>query len=158
MPRCVHTLDLAERLGSLAGQIVGGGATRLQVVFRGEARTLPRPPVVSAALVGLLRVAAGGSGVNYVNARVAAAEGGIELEETAVDESGDHPGLVEVAVHGEGRTSTVAGWVTPAGRPRLARWEGLGLDAPPAGDLLVLRNPDVPGVVGAIGTLWGMRA
>jgi D-3-phosphoglycerate dehydrogenase len=35
------------------------------------------------------------------------------------------------------------------------RWEGLAVDAPPRGEILVLRNPDVPGVVGAIGTMLG---
>jgi hypothetical protein len=49
----------------------------------------------------------------------------------------------------------VAGWITPAGTPRLARWEGLAVDAVPEGEILLLRNPDVPGVVGAIGTLLG---
>jgi len=148
-------LDLSERLGALAGQIVGGSFRSLRVVFRGDSTTLPRAPVVTAALVGLLGSGKGGSGVNYVNARMAASELGLLVEEAAVDESGDQPGLVEVAVQGVARSSSVAGWVTAARNPRLARWEGLGLDAPPAGDILVLRNPDVPGVVGAIGTLLG---
>jgi D-3-phosphoglycerate dehydrogenase / 2-oxoglutarate reductase len=148
-------LDLAERLGSLAGQIVGGSFQRLEVIFRGETGTMPRSPVVSAALVGVLSSSKGGSNVNYVNARLTASELGVEIHDTTVDESGDQPGLVEIALRGKERSASVAGWVTPAGKPRLARWEGLGLDAPPAGDILVLRNPDVPGVVGAIGTLLG---
>ena len=148
-------LDLAERLGSLAGQIVGGSFKRLEIVFRGEAETLPRTPVVSAALVGLLASAKGGSMVNYVNARLAASEAGLEIKDTAVKDSGDQSGLVEIIVQSSEATCSVAGWITAGGKPRLARWEGLGLDAPPAGDILVLRNPDVPGVVGAIGTLLG---
>ena len=148
-------LDLAERLGALAGQIVDESFQRLEVIFRGEAASLPRPPIVSAALVGLLGSAKGGSVVNYVNARVAALEAGLNVQDTSRDDSGDHPGLIEVVVKGQQGSSSVAGWITAAGKPRLARWEGLGLDAPPAGDILVLRNPDVPGVVGAIGTLLG---
>jgi D-3-phosphoglycerate dehydrogenase len=146
-------LDLAERLGSLAGQIAGS-PRRLEVVFRGECMDLPRSPVVAAALVGLLRGAAGGGAVNYVNARLLASEMGIEVEEKAREEAGDHSGLVEVAVEGA-RACAVAGIVTASGKPRLARWEGLWLDAPPDGHILVLKNPDVPGVVGAIGTLLG---
>jgi D-3-phosphoglycerate dehydrogenase len=147
-------LDLAERLGSLAGQIVGT-PRRLDVVFRGECMDLPRSPIVAAALVGLLRGAAGGSAVNYVNARLLASEMGVEVEEKAREEAGDHSGLVEIAALGAVRSSSVAGIVTATGKPRLARWEGLGLDAPPDGDILVLKNPDVPGVVGSIGTLLG---
>ena len=143
-------LDLVERLGSMAGQIAGPPFKNAAVIFHGENTLLPRAPVVSAALVGLLGSAKGGSVVNYVNARMAASELGMEIEEKAVEESGDQTGLVEVSVEGGTRACTVAGWVTAAGKPRLARWEGLSVDAPPYGDILVLCNPDVPGVVGAI--------
>jgi D-3-phosphoglycerate dehydrogenase len=148
-------LDLAERLGSLAAQIAGAPFERAAVTFRGECTELPRTPVVSAALVGLLGRVRGGSGVNYVNARLAAGEVGLAVEERASDEAGDHAGLIEVSVTGAVRSAVVAGVVTAAGNPRLARWEGLGLDAPATGDILILCNPDVPGVVGAIGALLG---
>src|SRR5262249_9170417 len=123
-------LDLAERLGSLAGQITNGSFKRLEIVFRGEAESLPRTPVGSAALVGRLASAKGGSMVNYVNARLAASEAGLEIKDTAVKDSGDQSGLVEINVKSSEATCSVAGWITPGGKPRLARWEGLGLDAP----------------------------
>lgn len=148
-------LDLGERLGAMAGQIAGAPFRRVRVTFRGECGELPRTPVVSAVLVGLLGTVKGGGVVNYVNARHAASEVELSVEEVAVEDALDHAGLLEIAVEGSAGSSTVAGWVTAAGKPRLARWDGLGVDAPPAGDLLVLRNPDVPGVVGAIGTLLG---
>jgi D-3-phosphoglycerate dehydrogenase len=148
-------LDLGERLGALAGQIAGAPLRSVEVIFHGESSGLPRAPIVSAALVGVLRSVEGGSQTNYVNARLTAKGLGVPAQEKAVDESGDHAGLIEVSVRGGEGSCTVAGWVTAAGKPRLARWEGLGVDVPPSGDILVLRNPDVPGVVGAIGTMLG---
>lgn len=148
-------LDLARRLGALAGRIAGAPYRNLEVVFRGECAELPRAPVTSAALVGLLGTAPAGSGVNYVNARLRAQAIGLQVEERAREDAGDQTGLIEISVTGSERSATVAGWVTAAGRLRLARWDGLGLDAPPEGEILVLRNPDVPGVVGAIGSLLG---
>jgi len=147
-------LDLAERLGSLAGQLADGPFRRLEVCFRGDAVGLPRAPVVAAALVGLLRTVPGGSVVNYVNARHTARELGVEVKETAREDAGDQAGLIEVALDSDG-ACTVAGTVTRAGRACLVRWEGLGLDAPASGHILALKNPDVPGVVGAIGTILG---
>jgi len=147
-------LQLAERLGSLAGQIAGGDYRRVEVCFRGDCRDLPRDAVVVAALLGLLRCVDGGSAANFVNARLLASELGIEVAESAVADSGDHLGLVEVIVAGA-VPCTLAGALSPAGVPRLVRWEGLTVDAPPLGDILALRNPDVPGVVGAIGTILG---
>jgi D-3-phosphoglycerate dehydrogenase len=148
-------LDLVERLGSMAAQIAGSPFKKVQVTFRGETRSLPRTPIVSASLVGLLGSVEGGSVVNYVNARSAATELEIEVEEKAIGESEDHAGLIEILVQGSDHSCSVAGRVTAAGIPRLARWEGLGVDASPQGDILVLRNPDVPGVVGTIGTILG---
>ena len=148
-------LELSERLGSLAAQIAGAPFTRAVAHFRGDCTELPRTPVVSAVLVGLLGTVRGGGGVNYVNARLTAAELGITVEDRASGEAGDHAGLIEVSVEGAVRSAVVAGVVTAAGNLRLARWEGLGLDAPATGDILILSNPDVPGVVGAIGTLLG---
>jgi D-3-phosphoglycerate dehydrogenase len=148
-------VELSRRLGSLAAQLAETGFERITVRFRGDYADLPRSPVVSAALVGVLGTVPGGGAANYVNARLMAAELGIVVEETAAAESGDHPGLLEIVLAGSDAACTVAGRVTHGGAPRLARWDGLGLDAPPAGTMLAARNPDVPGVVGAIGGLLG---
>jgi D-3-phosphoglycerate dehydrogenase len=148
-------LDLAERLGGMAAQIAAPPFRRLEVSLLGECAEMPRAPLVAAALVGVLRASAGGGSVNYVNARLTASEVGIAVEEKARSEAGEHAGLLDVAVEGAAGQSRVAGWITPAGTPRLARWEGKPVDAVPAGEILLLRNPDVPGVVGAIGTLLG---
>ncbi len=148
-------LELAERLGSLAAQIAGPRPERAEITFRGECTDLPRVPVTAAALVGILGRAPGGASVNFVNARFLAGETGLEVEEKAMEKAGDHAGLIELRLSGAGGAASVAGTVTAAGNLRLARWEGLGLDAPPRGHILVLRNPDVPGVVGSIGTLLG---
>jgi D-3-phosphoglycerate dehydrogenase len=147
-------LDLGERLGALVAQVLGGGRS-VTVTFRGECMELPRGPVVSAVMVGLLGAGRGGSAVNYVNARLAAAESGLAVEERAMKSAGDHEGLIEVELAGADGMVTVAGGVTAAGNLRLARWDGLALDAPPSGPILLLRNPDVPGVVGVVGTLLG---
>ncbi len=148
-------LDLGERLGRLAACVLPGGVRGATVTFRGDCRDLPRAPVVSAALVGLLGAGRGGSAVNYVNARLVAGETGLAVEERSVETAGDHAGLIEVAVTGPEGSATVAGGVTAGGNLRLARWDGLALDAPPSGHMLLLRNPDVPGVVGVVGTLLG---
>jgi D-3-phosphoglycerate dehydrogenase len=148
-------LDLGERLGGMAAQIGGAPVRRLEVTLLGECTELPRAPLVAAALVGVFRASPGGDFVNYVNARMAASELGIQVEEKARQDAGEHAGLLEVTVEGDGGGARVAGWITPAGTPRLARWEGLTVDAVPEGEILFLRNPDVPGVVGAIGTLLG---
>jgi D-3-phosphoglycerate dehydrogenase len=148
-------LELGERLGAFAAQLAGPDLQRVEIRFRGTCRDLPRAPVSSSVLVGLLGVRASGDVVNYVNARSFAEELGLAVDEQAVAAAGEHAGLLEVRAEGPEGACTIAGIVTALGTLRLARWEGLGLDAPAEGELLALRNPDVPGVVGVIGTLLG---
>jgi len=50
---------------------------------------------------------------------------------------------------------TVEGTVVLDGRPRILSLDGIELEAPLEGTLLLTRNRDVPGVIGQIGTALG---
>ncbi len=54
--------------------------------------------------------------------------------------------------------STVAGSVQPAGQPRLLEIDGIHVEAPLEGNVIYLRNLDVPGVVGRVGTVLGQHS
>ena len=60
-----------------------------------------------------------------------------------------------MTVAGEGRTLTLAGTLFGERDPRVVSFDGFRLEFRPSGRLLVLRNRDVPGVVGKLGTLLG---
>ncbi len=51
--------------------------------------------------------------------------------------------------------NTVAGCVQPDGLPRLLEIDGIHVEAPLEGNVIYLRNIDVPGVVGRVGTVLG---
>ena len=55
----------------------------------------------------------------------------------------------------ESETATVAGTLYSAEIPKLVEVNGVPIECTPEGHLLFLRNRDVPGVVGRIGTLLG---
>src|SRR6202008_1972301 len=83
------------------------------------------------------------------------------------------PNTVEVAVADGGRNGrndndsehgvrdkndrelSVEGTVVSDGSPRILSLDGIGLEAPLEGTLLLTRNRDVPGVIGQIGTALG---
>ena len=147
-------LDLGERLGSIAGQVLDAPYSKLEVVFRGEAAELPRSAVMASVLIGVLN-AVDPHVANFVNAPLVAKELGIDVSDTTDADSGDYAALIEVRLRGETGSCDIAGAVTPSGKARLAGWQGMAVDAPPAGHMLALSNPDLPGVVGTIGTLLG---
>ena len=54
-----------------------------------------------------------------------------------------------------GRRKQREGTVVSDGSPRILSLDGIGLEAPLEGTLLLTRNRDVPGVIGQIGTALG---
>jgi D-3-phosphoglycerate dehydrogenase len=152
-------LELATRLGLLAGRAGGGRLERLALVFRGERfdRSGERAtaPLRAALLAGILRPALGDD-VSPVNAALFARERSIEVLESREPRDRDYVHRLVVAATCGGRTLTLEG--TCFGRrPRLVGFDGVPLDAPLEGDLIVTRHHDRPGQIGRIGTLLGAR-
>ncbi len=146
-------LALGEQLGRLASAMIGGSLLEVQVDLWGVAEEFRVPTtvaVVKGALTPFL-----GEAVNFVNAETVAEGRGIEVVRAIHHQSGEYPQLVGVRLEGESGRTRVAGTVFADRDPRVVRIEDYRLEFRPKGFLLVLRNQDVPGVVGKVGTLLG---
>ncbi len=146
-------LALAEQLGRLSSLLLGGSVSRVRVDLWGIEESLRRPlgvAVLKGALTPFL-----GEGVNYVNAEVVAQNRSIEVVQSVHTQPGDYSHLVQVEVEGEGGRVELAGTLFADRDPRVVRFEGFRLEFRPVGRLLMLRNRDVPGVVGKLGTILG---
>ncbi len=146
-------LALAEQLGRLAGELVGGALSRVQVDLWGIDEGLRRPLTV-AVVKGVLSPVVG-DGINYVNAERVAEARGVELVSSAHSRAADYPHLVGVSLEADGQPVALAGTLIGELDPRVVRFAGFRLEFRPEGVLLVLRNADVPGVVGKLGSLLG---
>jgi len=146
-------LILGEQLGLLASSILGGSLLEVQVELWGVDESV-RIPVTIAALKGALTPFLG-EAVNFVNAETIAGSRGIEVVRSTHHDAGEYPHLVGVRLKGESGEVEVSGTVFGDSDPRVVQFEGYRLEFSPRGNLLVLRNRDVPGVVGRIGTLLG---
>src|SRR5437870_5919098 len=146
-------LDLARRLGRLALALVDGPVTAVEVDYGGKDDTAPRP-VLMAAVEGLL------SGmsvepVSLVNALLIAEERGIRhARRTGAPEPGFETTVGVTLEAARGRVR-VAGAVLENGHGRVIRIDDYHVDVAPEGWMLVIRNRDVPGVIGRVGTLLG---
>ena len=171
-------IDLGERLGALIAQAAPSPSfSRVRIRYAGEAAELGSHVVRSAVLSGILNCVLAEK-VNLVNASSAAAERGLIVEETTRRRERGFPNTVEVAVadggqvdsghsvsdtreHGvrykndRDRELSVEGTVVSDGSPRILSLDGIELEAPLEGTLLLTRNRDVPGVIGQIGTALG---
>jgi D-3-phosphoglycerate dehydrogenase len=148
-------LELGERLGAFVAQAAPSASfSRIHIRYAGEAAELGSHVIRSAVLIGILNIVLDEK-VNLVNASQAAAARGLIVEETTRRRERGFPNTLEVAAANGGHELTVEGMVVQDGSPRILLMDGIGLEAPLEGTLLLTRNRDVPGVIGKIGTVLG---
>ena len=109
-------------------------------------------PIAAAALIGVLSEVVGRRAVNVVNAMHLATGRGIAVERTRLTSRDDYSEYLEVRLTGEGESIRVGGAVLEGSHPRIVRIGDYHVDIQPRGDLVLLRNRDVPGVIGRVGS------
>jgi len=149
-------LVLAEKLGALAAQLIGEPALEVTVQASGEVAERETRALTTAVLRGMLSHILG-KAVNFVNAPAIARERGIRVIESHTAQASDYLNALQVDVRTASRTTNVAGAVFGQSLVRLTRINDFRMEAVPEGHVLMLTNRDVPGVVGAVGTLLGRR-
>jgi D-3-phosphoglycerate dehydrogenase len=145
-------LDLADKLGSFAGQLTETGLKSVVIEYEGRVANLNTKPLTAVALQGLLKPLI--SSVNMVNAPVIARERGIEVSETKRDGQGNYQTMIRITVETDKRTRTIAGTIF-AGQPRIVDLHGVKLEASLGPIMLYVHNEDKPGLVGGVGSLLG---
>ncbi|MFN4096275.1 MAG: phosphoglycerate dehydrogenase [Sphingomonas sp.] len=152
-PRVKPYMALAEKLGSLVGQLTHGDIPRVSIHSEGAATEVNQKPIVSAVLAGFLRTQT--DTVNMVNAPFLAKERGIEVREVKTEKEGDYHTLIRVAVKTDSGERSVAGTLFNNREPRLVELFGIKVEADLAGHMLYVVNEDAPGFIGRIGTALG---
>jgi len=150
-------LRLAEKMGSLLAQILGAPVRKIELTLSGEIARHGAEHLKLAVLVGCLR-SGSDSGVNFVNAPLVARERGVRLLEGVDDETVYRQGEIKVRASAKaGGASRVVKGAVFGREPRIVRIDGVHLDLPPKGPLLLTRHADAPGVLGRIGTVLGQH-
>jgi D-3-phosphoglycerate dehydrogenase / 2-oxoglutarate reductase len=148
-------IPLAARLGALAVELAAGWPRRVAVAAHGPLSDYDTRLLTVAALNGAFQGRVDHS-VNYVNAPVIAAERGIEVAEERHRSSRDYMNLVEVRVASDGEEVAVSGTtIGPEPRLFLAGALGFSIDLELAQHMVFFRYPDIPGVIGRVGTMFG---
>ncbi len=146
-------IDLAGRLGSFLAQTGNGGIESIHLIYGGALADSKTDLVRNAAIEGLLQ---GSENVNRINAAAVAQERGIRIHE---DKHESHRGgaatVLTLELHAASGTRHATATVIHGEQPRLLEFDGIDIEAPLEGNLLVCRNLDVPGVIGRIGTILG---
>jgi D-3-phosphoglycerate dehydrogenase len=152
-PKLKPYMALAERLGSLIGQLAHDNLTKISIEVEGAAAELNIKPITGAVLAGLMSRYS--DTVNMVNAPFLAKERGLDVREVRHDREGDYHTLVRVSVQTEAGEKSVAGTLFGNASPRLVEIFGIKVEADLAGNMLYIVNEDAPGFIGRLGSSLG---
>ncbi len=147
-------LQVAERLGAVFAAFAMGLPDELTVAVSGRLAAYPVRPFALGALKGALS-GVSEHNVSYVNVARIAADRGLTVVEAAAAESEDYQALLRLSGLIDGRPCSVTGTRMERKGEVLVEIDGYNIEFPISAHMLLVRNDDVPGVIGSVGTLLG---
>jgi len=149
-------ITLAERMGSFLAQISAGSIEEILLRYSGHIAEWKTELIRNAAIKGILNQTLEEK-ANLVNAASLAALRGLRVNEAhkAKASTGGAGSVLSVFLKSSTEEHMVKGAVLHGSAPRLIHIDGIDVEAPLGRDLIFLRNLDVPGVIGRVGTILG---
>jgi D-3-phosphoglycerate dehydrogenase len=147
-------LDVAYRLGMLLAGMESGGVRACRLLYRGEIAEKETKILTAVFAAGLLQGALDQE-VNLVNAELLLKQRGIKLSEESRTEMGSFRSSMTAEVTTDQGIHRAAGTIFGQHMPRLVALDDFRLEAYLDGTLLIFRHRDVPGIIGAVGTIFG---
>jgi len=146
-------IEMAERLGEFLSHATPGNLENIQITYTGRIAQGKTDLIRNAALAGIF---ANTDAVNRINAAAVATERGIRIQEDKREfVSGGAGSVLKLMLHSSDGDASASATVLHGTSPRLLTYDGIDIEAPLHGTLIAIRNHDVPGVIGRIGTILG---
>ncbi|MFN8053168.1 MAG: phosphoglycerate dehydrogenase [Acidimicrobiales bacterium] len=142
---------LAERLGGMLAGLSGPTQGSIEISYDGQIAEYDTRILTLSVLKGFFGVVSGDP-VSYVNAPQLADEHGIEVRPSQSTTPKDYVNLITVRCGEHGVAGTLSGLKSV---PKIVMIDDFTVDIRPAEHMLVVRNDDVPGMIGTIGAAVG---
>ena len=156
-------IEMAGRLGQFLAHSTPGNLENIQITYTGRMAQGKTDLIRNAAIAGIFSgsessdaTSGKSSSANRINAAAIAAERGVRVQEDKKETvSGGAGSVLKLTLHSSEGDASGSATVLHGTSPRLLTLDGIDIEAPLHGTLVVLRNHDVPGVIGRIGTILG---
>jgi D-3-phosphoglycerate dehydrogenase len=148
-------VTLAERLGNFASHVATGNPRTVRMIYCGKIADSNTNLLRNAGLAGVLSRSTSKK-VNLVNAMQIAEQRGWNVAETHEKRS-VHTDSIRLELETDEGVTAVEGAVYLE-KPRLTMVDGIYCEAPLQGFMIFMKNQDVPGVIGHVGTVLGRNA
>lgn len=147
-------IDLGDKLGKFAGQLLEGGIKAIKITYNGVLTRYNVMPVTMAVAHGVLKPILVDN-INAINSLDIAKERGIDVQEVSSNAEGEFVNGITLELVTDKSTLVVLGTLSSNKQPRIVKVNNVYVEAVPSGDILFIRNSDVPGIVGAVGSALG---
>lgn len=147
-------IELTQKMAYLAAQTDKSAIRSISVCAHGEIKEY-LDSLSTFATVGALTASSDAAEINYVNAKFIAEEKGIKFDTCEVNHCTGYSNKVTIKITTEKGVNTISGTVFDEDVQRIVELNGFDFDIEPKGKLIIMRNTDVPGVIGEVGKLLG---
>src|SRR5262249_14909645 len=144
------------RLGAFLAQASDGNLEEISIRYSGHLAEWKTDLIRNAAIKGILNQALEEK-ANLVNAAAIADSRGLRVHETRKQKAstGGAGSVLSIFLKTTAEEHLVKGAVLHGHAPRLLAVDEIDIEAPLERNLIYLRNRDVPGVIGRVGTILG---
>ena len=149
-------IALGAKLGSFLAQITEGRPEQVTLRYTGDLSQWKTELVRNSALTGILNASLSDEPANLVNAATVAVERHVLVNEIRKARGeGGAANVLTVELKTETDVHEMKGTVLHGESLRLIAVDGIDIESPLGRHLLYIRNRDIPGVVGKVGTILG---
>ena len=148
-------IALAERLGNFAAHIATGNPKGVRLVYSGRLAEGNTNLLRNAGLAGVLNRSLS-SRANLVNSMQIASQRGLDVGEQRETRAGQLDSIRLELATDHGVTSLEG--IVVLDKPRLIQADGIRCEVALAGHLVYMKNLDVPGVIGHVGSVLGKNS
>ncbi|MDP2892957.1 MAG: phosphoglycerate dehydrogenase [Sulfurimonas sp.] len=144
-------LEMGQKIGFLESQLNKSQIISIKVSGQGEISKYVDSLATFVAVGAMSQIS--DDTINYVNADFIAKEKGIKIESEALNDSSVYKNLITIKLTtAEGGTTTISATIFDDNIFRIVSIDGFDIEVALKGDMIILKNQDVPGVIGNIGT------
>ncbi|MFA6761112.1 MAG: phosphoglycerate dehydrogenase [Sulfuricurvum sp.] len=144
-------LEMGQKIGFLEAQLNRSQIETIKVSGHGDIAKYV-DSLATFVAVGAMSQRSDDS-INYVNVSFKAKEKGIKIESEVLAESSVYKNLISVKLTTiDGGSTTISATIFDDNIFRIISIDGFDIEVAIKGDMIILKNDDVPGVIGSIGT------
>jgi D-3-phosphoglycerate dehydrogenase len=146
-------MQIAENIGELAKQIVGGNLQAIEIIANGKLATVDISPLETAVLKGIFSSFM--VNVNYVNAPLLAKQKGISVTTAKSESSCNYIGSITVKLITNTSQAVVSGALVAENIKRIVKIDQYDTSIEPEKHLLLIPHENKPSMIAKVATVIG---